>query len=311
MGAPYTHSVMFHHFHGDKHPVGQGSLSAIEFEEMIDWLISRHQILNADEYIEKLEKKTLENTDICLSFDDGLHCQFDIALPILERKKIRAFFFVYSSPLLGEPDPLEIYRYFRTTNFATVDDFYNDFFLEAKSEYPSEYEKAGLMYDGKNYLSAFPFYTSNDKWFRYLRDIVFGANRYNSLMETLMAKHGFTAEEVLVKLWIDSNQLKRIHELGHVVGLHSHSHPTTIHKLKREEQRLEYENNYKCLKSILGTSPVAMSHPCGNYNDDTLDILTELGIRVGFRSNNSIKEIKSNLEIPREDHSNIFKTIRS
>ena len=167
------------------------------------------------------------------------------------------------------------------------------------------------MYDDKNYLSAFSFYTSNDKWFRYLRDIVFGTNRYNSLMKALMAKHKFSAEEVLEKLWIDSKQLKEIHELGHVIGLHSHSHPTTIHKLKRNEQRLEYENNYKCLKSILGTSPTTMSHPCGNYNDDTLDVLTELGIRVGFRSNNSIKEIKSNLEIPREDHSNIFKAMRS
>ena len=65
------------------------------------------------------------------------------------------------------------------------------------------------MYDDKNYLSAFSFYTSNDKWFRYLRDIVFGTNRYNSLMKALMAKHRFTAEEVLVKLWIDSKQLKR------------------------------------------------------------------------------------------------------
>jgi peptidoglycan/xylan/chitin deacetylase (PgdA/CDA1 family) len=104
--------------------------------------------------------------------------------------------------------------------------------------------------------------------------------------------------------------VKEIYELGHVVGLHSHSHPTTIHTLKREDQRLEYETNYNCLKSILGTSPIAMSHPCGNYNDDTLDILIELGIRVGFRSNSSIKEIRSNLEIPREDHSNIFKAMK-
>jgi peptidoglycan/xylan/chitin deacetylase (PgdA/CDA1 family) len=302
---------MFHHFHDDAHPVGQGSLSAREFEAVIDWLLAPYRILNANEYVEKLEKKTLENTDICLSFDDALRCQFDIALPILEKRKIKAFFFVYSSPLLGDPDPLEVYRYFRTTSFPTVDDFYNDFFSEVKFEHPSEYEAAALMYDDKIYLSEFPFYTSKDKWFRYLRDMVLGANKYNSLMKSLMAKHEFVAEEVLGKLWINSSQVKKIYELGHVVGLHSHSHPTTIHKLKREDQRLEYETNYKCLKSILGASPIAMSHPCGNYNDDTLDILTELGIRVGFRSNNSIKEIRSNLEIPREDHSNIFRAMKS
>src|SRR4029077_3257129 len=133
--------------------------------------------------------------------------------------------------LLGEPDPLEVYRYFRTTKFSTIDEFYNEFFSEVKSEYPIEYEKAALIYDDTNYLSAFPFYTSNDKWFRYLRDIAFGSNRYNSLIKKVMAKHKFIAEEVLGKLWVNSDQLKEIHELGHVVGLHSHSHPTTIHKL--------------------------------------------------------------------------------
>ena len=50
-----------------------------------------------------------------------------------------------------------------------------------------------------------------------------------------------------------------------------------------------------------------MSHPCGNYNDDTLKILDEMGIQIGFRSNVNIKEIKSKLEVPRENHTNVFK----
>ena len=36
----------------------------------------------------------------------------------------------------------------------------------------------------------------------------------------------------------------------------------------------------------------------------------KLGIKIGFRSNLGIKTIKSSLEIPREDHSNIYKKIR-
>ena len=53
-----------------------------------------------------------------------------------------------------------------------------------------------------------------------------------------------------------------------------------------------------------------MSHPFGNYDSNTLKILQDLGIKIGFRSNTSIKEIKSNLEIPREDHANILKIIQ-
>ena len=49
-----------------------------------------------------------------------------------------------------------------------------------------------------------------------------------------------------------------------------------------------------------------MSHPLGNYNDDTLKILKKLGINIGFRSSLSPSYIKSALEIPREDHANII-----
>ena len=53
-----------------------------------------------------------------------------------------------------------------------------------------------------------------------------------------------------------------------------------------------------------------MSHPCGDYNLDTLSLLKEMGIQIGFRSSMSVKEIKSPLEIPREDHANVFKEMK-
>ena len=61
------------------------------------------------------------------------------------------------------------------------------------------------------------------------------------------------------------------------------------------------------LSELLNLNIFAMSHPCGNYNSDTLEILNSKNIKIGFRSNNIIKDIKSKLEIPREDHANIWK----
>ena len=86
-----THSVMFHHFHDAKHPPFQGSLSSSDFIEMIDWLNERYSILAASQYKEKFENGTLKNSDICLSFDDALKCQYDIAVPVMERLGIQAF----------------------------------------------------------------------------------------------------------------------------------------------------------------------------------------------------------------------------
>ena len=59
-----------------------------------------------------------------------------------------------------------------------------------------------------------------------------------------------------------------------------------------------------------------MSHPCGSYNIDTLKILEELGIKLGFKQVMTIEPEKgmkkinnSSLEIARQDHADIFKLI--
>ena len=55
---------------------------------------------------------------------------------------------------------------------------------------------------------------------------------------------------------------------------------------------------------------MSMSHPSGDYNEDTLKILSDLNIKIGFRSNLKVPFINSNLEIPREDHSNIMNKLK-
>lgn len=95
----------------------QGSISEKKFEELLDWISDKFVILGADEFLQKFNRGTLQSGEICLTFDDALKCQFDVAVPVLKRRSIEAFFFVYSSPFLGQPDLLEIYRYFRSTEF--------------------------------------------------------------------------------------------------------------------------------------------------------------------------------------------------
>ena len=67
--------------------LAKGSLSANEFSNMLDWLNKSFNILEAQEYLNKFESSKLLANDICLSFDDALLCQYDIALPILRKKK--------------------------------------------------------------------------------------------------------------------------------------------------------------------------------------------------------------------------------
>lgn len=304
-----THSVMFHHFHDHTHKPTQGSLSTQNFIDLLNWLKKNYSLIGAEEYISRAKNSSLQNSDVCLSFDDALKCQYDIALPILKDFNIDAFFFVYSSAFTDSPDYLEIFRLFRNTIYENLNDFYAEFFKIVEAEDSKLFAEHHHKYQSMKYLSAFPFYNESDKWFRYLRDQYLGDVKYSKIMIDLMNKKNFDIEKAKRNLWINEKELRKIDSQGHVIGLHSYSHPTQMSKLTKLEQKLEYEKNYSHLSRVLGKRISTMSHPCGDYNKNTLDVLSSLNIGIGFRSNMAIKKIISPLEIPREDHSNVFKEI--
>lgn len=124
----FFHGIMFHHFHDNNfHKKNQGSISKDDFYKIIKF-IGRNRIVDADEFHEKLLKNKLNDKDVCFTFDDCLKNQFDVALPVLEDFKIKSFFFVYTSIFDKRPDNLEVFRYFRTNFFETIDLFYETFF---------------------------------------------------------------------------------------------------------------------------------------------------------------------------------------
>jgi peptidoglycan/xylan/chitin deacetylase (PgdA/CDA1 family) len=302
---------MFHHFHGHGHLPAPGSLDAIEFSAMLSWLGSEFNLLGAREFKLRFLNQQLEERDVCLSFDDGLKCQIDVALPELDKRGLDAFFFVYSSAFSDSPDYLEIYRLFRTSAYNTVDDFYLEFFAYVKSMDPEAYALHHAHYAKLSYLSGFQFYSESDKWFRYLRDQHLGREKYRDAMTTLMNQKSFSTDDAKSQLWMTEEDLRLLSERGHTVGLHSNTHPTQMSSLDVEEQKLEYKRNKLHLQSLTGRVPTTMSHPCGDYNSDTLRVLRDLGIELGFRSSMIVREIRSSLEVPREDHANVWKEMNA
>ena len=112
---------------------------------------------------------------------------------------------------------------------------------------------------------------------------------------------------------ISKDDLIELDKLGHLVGLHSHSHNTFIENLSFEEQKNDYQ---KCLKKISGilnkqvNDIKFMSHPCGSYNNDTLKVLEDLGIEMGFREIMLKKKNFTSLELPRQDHMEIYNRLK-
>ncbi len=134
------------------------------------------------------------------------------------------------------------------------------------------------------YLRAFPFYSDSDRRFRFVRDEVLGPQPYRQIMDSMLRSAGIDAHALAPLLWMDAACIRQLHADGHIIGLHSHTHPTRLERLDPAGQHREYHANHACLTRFLGTPPLAMSHPCNSYNATTLSILRDLGIRLGFRA---------------------------
>ncbi|MAJ85432.1 MAG: xylanase [Candidatus Pelagibacter sp.] len=313
----FFHGIMFHHFHDEKiHTKGQGSISKDVFLKIIK-NIGKENILDANVFYEKFNNKNLKENEVCLTFDDAIKSQIDIALPVIEDLNIKCFFFVQSNVFDGDVDYLEVFRYFRMNFFLKVNDFYKLFydFLDQNVD--------TFFKDHRNWINAkllkSPYYSIDDVKFRLIRDLYLNKDQYENIMFKIMKEKKFDYNQHYLKLIFDKSDLLKLDKLGHLIGLHSHNHPTLIEKLSYDNQKQEYEKCLKILSNILKNSKNKikyMSHPCGSYNQDTLDILKKLGIDMGFVHTTSIDKSKgmtkinnSSLEISRKNHTSFIKNL--
>ena len=306
---------MFHHFHDNGiHTKGQGSIDKDDFNKIINF-IGRNNILDADVFFEKFNNKKIKDNEVCLTFDDALKSQIDIALPVLEELKIKSFFFVNTSIFDNKPDNLEFFRYFRMNYFGSVEEFYDNFYKVLDKDLKHFFENNIDKIKEKKIKD--PFYTIEDIKFRLVRDIFLSKIQYEEIMFLMFKEKKFNYIDFSKKLYFQKNDLQTLNNLGHLIGLHAHNHPTLLEKLNYVEQKKEFEICLSAISNILEKPKNEikfMSHPCGSYNNDTLEILKELGIELGFKHIMTIEPEKgmkkinnSFLEIARESHSEIYK----
>ena len=107
-------------------------------------------ITETTEYTQKIVNKSIKEFDVCLTFDDSLKCQFDILYPELEKRKLKAFFFVYSGAFFENPPMLEFFRDFRLNFFRNVDEYYELFFETIRCNHSEEYSTFGANFVSHN-----------------------------------------------------------------------------------------------------------------------------------------------------------------
>ena len=301
--------LMFHNFHSRTHLKLPGSIDAEDFRLIISAIGEENEIMCPKDFLAGLQEGDLTSRHVMLTFDDALKSQIDVALPVLGELGLKGLFNVYTAVWGNSVSKLEIYARYRSIAFGSFEDFFAHFCAKFGEAHPDPV-KVYLAAFPQDYLIDFPFYSESERKYRFLRDQVASPNSYEETMDSLMAETGHDAASIRQDIWMTENDLVALVRENHAVGLHSHTHPTNLAALSPEEQRWEYDTNYKILTEITGVAPQFVAHPCGSYSNETLELLTELGVLSGFRSSPTAGGT-SNLEIPREDHAVVHRRLQT
>jgi peptidoglycan/xylan/chitin deacetylase (PgdA/CDA1 family) len=306
-GVP--HGLMFHRFQSSRvSSTMQGTLTAEDLDRVLRY-VGIERILSADEWMIRLGEARLEPGDLCVTFDDGLRSQVDHALPVLDAHGIRAFWFVYTCVFEGQFVKSEIYSQVadRIGGMAAMT---GEFLGRCPVELLALLRTPSYAAYAAGMRAIAPFYSEQDLEYRFLRNNPASQSLVETLMDQVVEALGFDPEEIAAALWIDPDDVRALAASGHIVGLHSYSHPYAIGTMDAAAQHKEYHRNAEDLAALIGTAPASMSHPLDSYNQDSLSVLRELGIRCGFRANMStvprVAGTPSVLELPREDASTLL-----
>ncbi len=299
----YPHGIMFHRFHQEKQY--GGSISPQNLENIIN-LVDIRRIVTPDEWIDKCINNSLDDKDICLTFDDCLKSQYQIALPILQKYKLKAFFFVHSVTFDNDYDYNELFFTLINDNFESFDVFFDEYLKYINIDRHIFVSDTYIEFKNK-LIANHNHYSENEIRYRFLRNIFFKTDEFIDLLKNFFSKDIVKLHK---KIWMTPYEVEHLSKLGHYIGLHTHSHFTNFLSLNYDEQKNEYQMNKDKLESIINKKIYTSSHPLGLYNDTTLTILKELDIICAFRSNNQIPEGKkiknpNNYELARNDVSNI------
>lgn len=308
----HPHGIMFHRFYGPNFPKHHGALNAKELEALI-LKIGVNRILEPKEWLLRLSNNTLEKYHVCLTFDDCLKSQILVAVPVLKKYNLSAFFFVHSLTFFNEMDLNEVFSNIISTKFNNIMSFMAEFELYLKLD-SSIFSEDQYLEFRDPLKKTYSFYSESDLKYRYLRNKYFTTMQFNDYMKKFFTEKNYMDDIDPEMIWMNESDLLSLIDSSNIIGLHSYSHHINFKNLSYDEQLIEYKKNISHLENMSGYKITSASHPLGSYNSDTLKILKGLGIECAFRSNNilpSNSEIinPNQLELARVDVCDIIRQL--
>lgn len=244
--------------------------------------INEGDLLNA-----VLNKKNLPERCCLITFDDGLKCQYEKALPILKRKSIPAIFFVNSLPYLNSKAPLVHKIHYLRSQIAPK------IFLK-------EIESAGLLNEDllnndsiflQNAKETYPYDDDETSKLKFLLNNVLDLKPKEMIVDRIFSKYVKDEKIFCDSFYMNREQILDINsEKDYSIGTHTHSHHSLSH-LPIRTMRDEIKKSIEYFEDNIGIKKInAISYPYGRFENVSLAVASEaksLGLKLGFTTERS------------------------
>ena len=101
---------------------------------------------------------------------------------------------------------------------------------------------------------------------------------------SLLGHFFITTSKIGSQTFLSKKDIKSIFKRGHIIGTHSHSHPSPFFNLKIEEMIKEWSTSIDILEQILGSKIFCASVPGGDMDKNTIKSARECNIKYLFTS---------------------------
>lgn len=245
------------------------------FEKCIKYISRKHEVILIEDLVFS-DKLHYRNKYATIMFDDGYKDNIQYAVPILDKYKCKASFYVVTG-CIDNNLPTWTHILGHLFQFTTNPEINIDF----------DFLPVELRTETLNSIDARIDYVSKLKTF--LKKL----SHFERNLVLKRVTESFSDIE-LPKLMMNWNDLRKLKDSGHYIGSHTITHCMLGTMNNEQEIRNELLQSGNRIKEELGYFPVTISYPVDSYNETTKQLAKETGYKIGLA-------VKQNNYNPKKD----------
>ena len=299
------HIIVNYHYVRDPSPDFSGIHPCLigEFDKQIKFLTENYKTVSVENVFNAAKEESDEK--LCaITLDDGTKDHYYNALPILEKYKATAVFFVPTGVFAGIlPYTQKIHFLLSRFDIAEIIDNFNDFL---KNNFPEIYEKFFIPKDKRLSDTKRHDYGGDFRIDNFKEKITSSPkNLREEFIKNFFDKVNISENDLIKELFINEKEMINMDKKGFLIGYHTHYH-NAIDTLSEKEIEEDLNKSKEYFKRILNKDPDFFSYPYGRSSEIAIKVLKENGIKYAVTiERRGLLKSDNPLKIPRYDINDI------